>query len=121
MAKGKPTDSLLRAEIVGKIRDEGMSVAVASATYGFSSKTIYTWLLDSANTEAERWLELAKETFNSVTNVGDVFEMANDEERRRLMMYIGSNWHLGNKKVALTPREPLSLLHRNNSETIWRA
>ena len=34
----------MRAEIVGKIRDEGMSVAVASATYGFSSKTIYTWL-----------------------------------------------------------------------------
>lgn len=44
MAKGKPTDPALRAEIVGKIRDEGMSVSVASATYGFSSKTIYTWL-----------------------------------------------------------------------------
>lgn len=44
MAKGKPTDPALRAEIAGKIRDEGMSVAVASATYGFSSKTIYTWL-----------------------------------------------------------------------------
>jgi lambda repressor-like predicted transcriptional regulator len=42
MAKGKPTDPKLRAEIVSKIRDEGMSVAVASATYGFSSKTIYT-------------------------------------------------------------------------------
>jgi site-specific DNA recombinase len=78
-------------------------------------------LLSSANTNAERWLELAKETFNSVTNVGDVFEMANDEERRRLMMYLGSNWYLTNKKVALTPREPLSLLRHNNSETIWRA
>lgn len=44
MAKGKPTDPALKAEIVSKIRDEGMSVAVASATYGFSSKTIYTWL-----------------------------------------------------------------------------
>lgn len=44
MAKGKPTDPQLRAEIVNKIRDEGISVAVASATYGFSSKTIYTWL-----------------------------------------------------------------------------
>ena len=44
MAKGKPTDPSLRAEIVGKIRDEGMNVVVASATYGFSSKTIYTWL-----------------------------------------------------------------------------
>lgn len=44
MAKGKPTDPRLRAEIVGKIRDGGMSVAVASATYGISSKSIYTWL-----------------------------------------------------------------------------
>lgn len=44
MAKGKPTAPELRAEIVGKIRDEGMSVTVASATYGISSKSIYTWL-----------------------------------------------------------------------------
>lgn len=44
MAKGKPTDPLVRAEIVSKIRDEGMSVAVASSTYGLSSKSIYTWL-----------------------------------------------------------------------------
>jgi len=44
MAKGKPTDPNLRAEVVSKVRDEGMTVAVASATYGFSSKTIYTWL-----------------------------------------------------------------------------
>ena len=44
MAKGKPTDPKLRAEIVSKIRDEGVSVAVASATYGYCSKTIYTWL-----------------------------------------------------------------------------
>ena len=44
MAKGKPTDPRLKAEIVGKIRDEGMSVTVVSSTYGFSSKTIYGWL-----------------------------------------------------------------------------
>lgn len=44
MAKGKPIDPNLRAEVVDKIRNEGMSVAVASTTYGFSAKTIYTWL-----------------------------------------------------------------------------
>ncbi len=44
MAKGKPTDPKLKQEIVGKVRDEGMTVAVASATYGFSSQTIYAWL-----------------------------------------------------------------------------
>jgi len=41
---GKPTDPKLKAEIIAKIRDGGMSVTDASATYGFSSKTIYTWL-----------------------------------------------------------------------------
>jgi hypothetical protein len=66
-------------------------------------------------------LELAKETFSSVTNIGDVFDMANDEERRRLMMYIGSNWYLTNKKVVLTPREPLSMLRQSTVKTNWRA
>ncbi len=44
MAKGIPTDPAVKAEIVAKIRDEGMRVVEASAAYGFSSKTIYTWL-----------------------------------------------------------------------------
>lgn len=44
MAKGKPTDPSVRAEIVSKIRNEGMSVATASAHYDISSKSIYTWL-----------------------------------------------------------------------------
>ncbi len=78
-------------------------------------------LLNSANTDAERWLELAKETFNSVVNVGEVFEMANDEERRRLMMYVGSNWYLTNKKVVLTPRKPLDLLSVSDRNPNWRA
>lgn len=40
MLTGKPTDP----KVIAKIRDDGMSVTDASATYGFSSKTIYTWL-----------------------------------------------------------------------------
>jgi transposase len=44
MAKGKPTDPKLRAEIVNKIRHDGMSVSEASSTYGISAKSIYTWL-----------------------------------------------------------------------------
>lgn len=44
MAVGKPTDPKLRAEIVNKIRNEGLSVSAASAQYDISSKTIYTWL-----------------------------------------------------------------------------
>lgn len=44
MAKGVPTNPAVKAEIVAKIRDQGMSVSEASRTYGFSSKSIYTWL-----------------------------------------------------------------------------
>lgn len=80
-----------------------------------------TKLLSDSDADAKRWLELAKEIFNSVVNLGEVFETANDEERRRLMMYLGSNWYLGNKKVTLTRREPLSLLHKSDRDQFWRA
>jgi transposase-like protein len=46
MPKGKPIDPNLRAEIVSKIRNEGMSVSEASAQYGVNSKSIYYWLRD---------------------------------------------------------------------------
>lgn len=78
-------------------------------------------LISSADTDAKQWLELAKETFSGVVNIGEVFEIANDEERWRLMMFLGSNWTLGNKKVALTPRKPLHLLHSSNRNLDWRA
>ncbi len=44
MAKGKVTEPALKAEIVAKVRDEGMRVTDVSAAYGVSSKSIYTWL-----------------------------------------------------------------------------
>ena len=44
MPKGIPTDPHTRAEIVSKIRNEGMSVSEASTSYGISSKSIYYWL-----------------------------------------------------------------------------
>lgn len=80
-----------------------------------------TELLICSDNDAARWLELAKETFATVTNIGDVFEMANDEERRRLMMHVGSNWYLTNKKVDLTPRRPIDLLRHRDNNLVWRA
>ncbi len=44
MAKGIPVDPSRKAEIVAKIRDEGMRVTDAAAQYDVSSKSIYTWL-----------------------------------------------------------------------------
>ena len=44
MPTGKPIDPKRKAEIVAKVRDEGMSVSEASATYSVSAKSIYTWL-----------------------------------------------------------------------------
>ncbi len=37
-------DPQIKAEILTKIRDEGMSVSVAATTYAVSGKTIYAWL-----------------------------------------------------------------------------
>ncbi len=78
-------------------------------------------LIDNSAQDADKWLELAKEVFTSSTNIGESFEHGNDEERRQLMLTIGSNWTLGNKKVALTPRGPLNALRHNNENTVWRA
>jgi len=46
MAKGIPTAQHIKAEIINKVRDEGMSVVQASDQYGINSKSIYTWLRD---------------------------------------------------------------------------
>lgn len=44
MPIGIHTDPTVKAEILAKIRDQGMSVMEASASYGVHSKTIYGWL-----------------------------------------------------------------------------
>ena len=41
MPTGKPIDPAVRAEIVRKIRDEGMKVADATVQYRIGSPTIY--------------------------------------------------------------------------------
>lgn len=80
-----------------------------------------TKLLAGSNNDAEKWLELASEVFSGVVNIGAVFEMANDQERRELMKFVGSNWYLTNKKVVLTAREPLNLLRDSRGNQFWRA
>lgn len=80
-----------------------------------------TTLLNASTQDAQRWLELSNQTFSGVINLGEVFEMANDEERRRLMQFLGSNWYLSNKKVELTPRRPLDSLHKSTRNPDWRA
>ena len=77
MSRGKPIDSNVRAEIVGKVRDGGMSVADASATYDVSSKTIYTWLREGVvdgnrnlileNNQLKKELEIAYRILGRLT------------------------------------------------------
>jgi transposase-like protein len=47
MSIGKHTDPAVKAEVLRKIRDEGMSVNLASSTYNVFSKTIYRWLKEN--------------------------------------------------------------------------
>jgi hypothetical protein len=39
MPKGQPTDPQIKAEIMTKIRHEGLSITDASTTYGISAKS----------------------------------------------------------------------------------
>ena len=47
MALGQHTDPAVKAEVLKKIRDEGMSVTEASKAYNVFSKTIYRWLKEN--------------------------------------------------------------------------
>jgi transposase-like protein len=44
MPVGKHIDPAIKAEVLRKIRDEGMQVSEASNTYSVGSKAIYRWL-----------------------------------------------------------------------------
>ena len=44
MPRGIPADQTHKAEIIAKIRDQGLSVSAASAQYNLSPKTINAWL-----------------------------------------------------------------------------
>jgi transposase-like protein len=46
MSKGKRVDEATKAEILSKIRDDGMKVSLLSKQYGISGKSIYNWLRD---------------------------------------------------------------------------
>jgi transposase len=46
MPVGKHIDPAIKAEILTKIRDQGMRVMDATSEYGVHNKTIYGWLKD---------------------------------------------------------------------------
>lgn len=46
MSRGRPIDPTVKAEVINKIRNQGMSVSEASTAYGVNAKSIYYWLRD---------------------------------------------------------------------------
>jgi len=71
MPKGKPIDPNVKAEIVSKIRNDGMSVSEASTTYGVNAKSIYYWLrgVSSTATATSFWkITGSRKRTNSSTN-----------------------------------------------------
>lgn len=44
MTKGVPTDPAIKAEIIDKVKNGGMSIYKASRDYKFDQKTIRNWL-----------------------------------------------------------------------------
>lgn len=78
-------------------------------------------LIDDNDSRAGAWLELAEEFFSKATNCVETFERASDEEKRKILIEVGLNWKLGNKKALFTPREPYDLLVNRASYPNWRA
>jgi site-specific DNA recombinase len=77
--------------------------------------------IDQTHSNADRWLELAEELFSSAVNIVDTFKIANEQEKRQILLELGSNWQMSNKKVRFTPRKPYDLLANRTSESSWRA
>ena len=72
---------------------------------------------------AREWFELAEKLLRSAIDIGDTFAMADLDERRRLMRYVGSNWTLAKKNVCMKPKRPVSLIlrfkrHARNSKMV---
>jgi transposase-like protein len=58
MPVGIHVDPAIKAEIITKIKDEGMSVSEAASKYGVGNKAIYRWLRDGVvNTNTSLILE----------------------------------------------------------------
>ena len=102
----------------GTITDERYGKLVAK--YEDTSHNL-RHLIGSSGKDADLWLELAREVFSTSINLSTVFTKAEVIERRRLMMAVGSNWYLGNKKVTFTPRKPYDLLVKCDNDSSWRA
>jgi transposase-like protein len=59
MPVGKHTDPAVKADVLRKIRDEGMKVSDAATTYNIHPKTIYGWLHDNVvNSDTSLVLQL---------------------------------------------------------------
>jgi len=76
--------------------------------------------IDQVHTNADRWLELAEGLFSNAVNIVDTFKIADDEERKQILLELGSNWQMSNKKVRFTPRRPYELLANRTSDSNWR-
>lgn len=77
MAKGIPFSEEIKAEVVNKIKNEGMSVKEASVVYDASPKCIYNWLrgeivdgnrnLILENNRLKKQLEIAERVIGRMT------------------------------------------------------
>ncbi len=78
-------------------------------------------LISDVNQTASAWLELAEGFFSNLVALRDTYDLAEDDEKRRMLQFLGSNWVLQSKKVAFSPRKPYDLLLNVDENKNWRA
>ncbi len=77
--------------------------------------------IDKLDYNAEGWLEVAERFFNGSINIGETFKLAKPDEKRLILLEIGTNWKLRNKKVLFTSVKPYDFLINRTDYPNWRA
>ena len=56
MPVGKPTDPILKAEILNQVKNKGVKVSEASDRYGIRKNVIYSWMKQESSYNSRRLL-----------------------------------------------------------------
>lgn len=75
-------------------------------------KTSLKFQLDQIESRANGWLESSLETFNFARNARRIFAEGNWEDKKRIIMQLGSNFILKDRKITLSRCETLNILEK---------
>ena len=76
-------------------------------------------LLEDSEGSAHNWLELAENFLNTAFHARDVIKSEDPEEKRDLIMAVGGNFFLRDKKLEFSFKQPYDVLLKPEYRTNW--